>query len=49
MIVTVGIEDNLSEWLEDTPDEMPDVECLETLEMFEKALWQDCKEVIDPR
>jgi hypothetical protein len=32
-----------SEWLEETPDEMPDVECFEALLKVENPLWQDCK------
>jgi len=43
---------SVTEWLvEDIPDETPEVECLENLvlDAFEKALWQDWSEVMDPR
>ena len=38
----------LSEWLLLTPLLTPEVECLEALLMVEKALWHDCKLVMDP-
>jgi hypothetical protein len=37
-----------SEWLEDTPLEMPDVECLEALLRVENPLWQDWRLVMEP-
>ena len=47
---------SVTEWLVDeTPEDTPEVECLENLVALqlllavEKALWQDWREVMDPR
>jgi len=47
---------SVTEWLvEETPEDTPEVECLENLVALqlllalEKALWQDWREVMDPR
>lgn len=55
-MVTVGgggtIKRSRECWLEDTPvpEETPEVDCLENLEeALEKALWQDCSDVMEPR
>jgi len=48
LTLTIGMIRFFSEWLEETPDEMPDVECFEALLSVEKPLWHDCRLVMDP-
>lgn len=48
LTLTMGMIRFFSEWFEDTPDEIPEVECFEALLRVEKPLWQDWRLVMDP-
>ena len=48
LTLTIGMMRFFSEWFEETPDEIPDVECFDALLRVENPLWQDWRLVIDP-